>query len=64
MRTNTPLLSSADIVELVRHFLPAGAITKEAVYQQMPVQHRKRQASIQSADRCQAPLQEPPEQLL
>ena len=59
-----PLLSSADIVELPRHFLPAGAITREEGHQQMQVRHRKRQASIDSAYRRQAPLEEPPERLL
>jgi hypothetical protein len=59
-----PLLSSADIVELVRHFLPAGSITKEGVYQQMQVRQRKRQASIPSAYRWQFASEEPPEQLL
>lgn len=56
-----PLLSSADIVELLRHFLPPRAITQEDVLQQMQVRHRKRQSSIESAYRCQARLEEPPE---
>ena len=30
-----PLLSSADIVELLRHFLPAGAMTREEVHRQI-----------------------------
>ena len=59
-----PLLSSAGIVDLFRHFLPAGAMTREDVYRQMQVRHRKRQASIDSAYRCQATLEEPPELLL
>ena len=59
-----PLLSSADIVELLRHFLPAGAMTRADVHRQMQVRHRKRQASLDSAYRCQAPLEEPPELLL
>lgn len=58
-----PLLSSADIVELLRHFLPPGAATREEVHQQMLLRHRKRQASIESAYRCQIPLEEPPENL-
>lgn len=59
-----PLLSSADIVELLRHFLPAGAMTRKDVHRQMQVRHRKRQASIDSAYRCHAPLEDPPELLL
>ena len=58
-----PLLSSADILELLRHFLPPGAATKEEVHEQMLLRHRKRQSSIESAYRRQIPLEEPPEML-
>ena len=63
MPRSTPLLSSADIVELLRHFLPPGAATKEEVHEQMLLRHRKRQSSIESAYRRQIPLEEPPEML-
>lgn len=58
-----PLLSTADIVELLRHYLPPGAATPEDVLRQLRRRHRQRQASIDSAYRCQFPLEEPPETL-
>jgi SRSO17 transposase len=56
-----PLLSSADVVELLRHFLPAGAITKEDVLKQLHLRHQKRRASIDSAYRKQSPKEGFPE---
>jgi SRSO17 transposase len=40
------LLSSNDIRELLHHFLPKRAISKEEVLRQMQVRHRKRQNAI------------------
>ena len=58
-----PLLSSADVVELLRHFLPSGAITKEDVLKQLSLRHRKRRSSIDSAYRKQVPQEGFPESL-
>ena len=44
-----PLLSCADIVVLLKHFLPQAAVTREQVIEQMHQRHRQRRASIQSA---------------
>jgi len=44
-----PLLSCADIVALLKHFLPQAAVTREDVIEQMRRRHRQRQASIDSA---------------
>jgi SRSO17 transposase len=44
-----PLLSCADIVALLKHFLPQAAVTREDVIEQMRWRHRQRQASIDSA---------------
>jgi SRSO17 transposase len=43
-----PLLSCSDIEELLRHFLPKRAATRDDVFEQMDKRHRKRLASIQS----------------
>ena len=50
-----PLLSTADVVELLRHQLPAAAVTPESVTAQLQHRHRKRQNSIDSAHRNQRP---------
>ena len=50
-----PLLSTADVVELLRHQLPAAAVTPEAVMAQLLHRHRKRKSSIDSACRQQRP---------
>lgn len=50
-----PLLSCADVVELLVHFLPRRGVTKEEVLRQLQLRHRKRQDSIDSARRCQVP---------
>ena len=50
-----PLLSTADVVELLRHHLPAAAVTAEDVMAQLRHRHRKRQTSIDSAYRQQRP---------
>ena len=49
------LLSTSDIVELLRHQLPAAAVTPESVMAQLQQRHRKRQNSIDSAHRNQQP---------
>jgi SRSO17 transposase len=46
-------LSCSDIEELLRHFLPKRAVTKEEVMAQMEKRHEKRLASIQQAYRKQ-----------
>ena len=50
-----PLLSTADVVELLRHQLPSAAVTPESVMAQLEHRHRKRQNSINSACRNQTP---------
>jgi len=44
-----PLLSCADIFELLSHFLPRKDITKAEVLRQMQTRHRQRQAAIDFA---------------
>jgi SRSO17 transposase len=56
-----PLLSCADVVALLVHFLPRRATTAEAVLEQLRHRHRQRQASIDSAARNQTPKEEPHE---
>lgn len=51
-----PLLSAADVVELLRHYLPAAAVTRADVLAQLQQRHRKRRNSIDSAYRKQKPL--------
>ena len=58
-----PLLSCADLFELLCYFLPKAAVTPEDVLRQMDQRHRKRQASIDSAYTRQAPWEEPPEEM-
>jgi SRSO17 transposase len=58
-----PLLSCADLIELLCYFLPKAAVTPEDVLRQMDQRHRKRQASIDSAYTRQAPWEEPPEEM-
>ena len=48
-----PLLSCADIVELLAHFLPKRGVTQREVLEQLSRRHRKRQSAIDSAKRCQ-----------
>jgi SRSO17 transposase len=50
-----PLLSCADVVELLIHFLPRRAISVDDVLKQLQLRHRKRQQAINSAKNCQAP---------
>ena len=49
-----PLLSCADIVALLKHFLPQAATSRDDVIEQMHVRHRQRQAAIASAYATQA----------
>lgn len=48
-----PLLSCADIEELLAHFLPRRDVTEEEVIFQMKQRHLQRQKSIESHARCQ-----------
>lgn len=57
-----PLLSCADLVTLLCHFLPKAAVTPQDILAQMDKRHRKRQASIDSAHRRQTPLEGPAEE--
>jgi SRSO17 transposase len=50
-KTTLPLLSAADVVKLLEHFLPKKDITEEEILRQMHIRHKKRQASIDSAYR-------------
>jgi len=49
-----PLLSCADIVVLLKHFLPQAAVSRDDVIKQMRVRHRQRHAAIASAYSVQA----------
>ena len=53
-----PLLSTADIAQLLSYFLPRAACTAEAILEQMHRRHRKRQSSIDSAYRRQYPIED------
>ena len=44
-----PLLSGADIVKLLKHFLPRTGVTTEDVFEQMRIRHTKRQSIIDAA---------------
>ena len=59
----TPLLSCADVVALLVHFLPRRATTREAALEQLRHRHRQRQASIDSATKNQTPREQPHETL-
>jgi SRSO17 transposase len=48
-----PLLSCADIENLLAHFLPRRDVTEEEVILQMELRHRQRQKAIESHERCQ-----------
>ncbi len=48
-----PLLSCADIEELLAHFLPRRDVTKGEVISQLEQRHRQRQKAIESHARCQ-----------
>jgi SRSO17 transposase len=48
-----PLLSSADIEELLAHFLPRRDVTEEEVIFQLEQRHLQRQKAIDSHARCQ-----------
>lgn len=49
-----PLLSCADIVALLRHFLPQAAVSRQDVIQQMRLRHQQRRAAINAAYAAQA----------
>jgi SRSO17 transposase len=49
-----PLLSCADVVALLKHFLPQAVVSRDDVIDQMRVRHRQRQAAIDSAYLIQA----------
>jgi SRSO17 transposase len=53
-QASEPLLSCADIVALLKHFLPQAAVTREDAIAQMRFRHRQRQASIDAAYAIQA----------
>lgn len=57
-QSEIPLLSGADIVALLKHFLPKAGATTDDVMAQMMFRHRKRQAAIDSAYRRQDVLNE------
>jgi SRSO17 transposase len=48
-----PLLSCADIEELLAHFLPRRDVTEEEVILQLEQRHKQRQKAIDSHARCQ-----------
>jgi len=53
-KSHYPLLSCADVECLLAHFLPKRDVGVEEVMRQMQVRHRKRQASIDYANKKQA----------
>jgi len=53
MRHDYPLLSCSDVECLLAHFLPRRDIGIDEVTRQMEIRHRKRQASIDSANKNQ-----------
>jgi SRSO17 transposase len=53
-KENIPLLSCADIVELLKNYLPRKAYTEQDLFTQMQMRHKKRQAAIDAAYRKQA----------
>ena len=48
-QADTPLLSGADIVKLLKHFLPKTGVTTDDVFEQMRMRHYKRQSVIDAA---------------
>ena len=50
-KEDTPLLSCADIVIILRNLLPRAAVTEADVLDQISTRHRSRQAAIESAER-------------
>jgi hypothetical protein len=48
-----PLLSCADIEELLARFLPRRDVSEEEVIAQLEHRHRQRQMAIESHARCQ-----------
>jgi hypothetical protein len=48
-QAETPLLSGADIVTLLKHFLPRTGVTTEDVFEQMRIRHVRRQSIIDAA---------------
>jgi SRSO17 transposase len=52
-KDSVPLLSCADIIVLLKHFLPRADVTREEVIEQMRIRHHQRSASIKSAYRAQ-----------
>jgi SRSO17 transposase len=48
-----PLLSCADIEELLAHFLPCRNVTEDEVIYQLEQRHKQRQKAIESHTRCQ-----------
>jgi hypothetical protein len=54
---NYPLLSCADIEDLLAHFLPRRDTTRNEVIRQMEERHRQRKKSIDSHTRRQRLLQ-------
>ncbi len=55
-----PLLSNADIRNLLVHFLPRRDVTVKEVLRQMKVRHKKRRSAINSARRRQHANRAPP----
>jgi len=53
-----PLLSCADIEELLAHFLPRRDVTEEEIISQLEQRHLQRQRAIDSHKRCQKKLLE------
>jgi len=51
-----PLLSCADIEELLAFFLPRRGTTEQEVLEQMEHRHRKRKSAIESHRNCSAKL--------
>ena len=49
-----PLLSCADIIVMLKHFLPKAAVSEEDVFRVISRRHERRQASIDNSRKHRA----------
>ena len=50
-KEDTPLLSCADIVTILRNLLPRAVVTEADILDQISTRHRSRKAAIESAEK-------------
>jgi hypothetical protein len=53
-KSDISMMSSADVMSLLNHFLPRRDITEDEVIRQMEVRHRKRESATKSAYKKQS----------